>query len=207
MVLWKSVHACVARSIVLTNIQLWENMTRLSLSLCLLLSAVAFGQEWQSYQLTDYPPPGQVRQCGSVMDTLGHVHHYFLALRGDDIYDMRTYYMRTDIYGQVLTDTVRLDAFADPMCMPFFTSVVGDGADSWCVFSQWRGPEWRRGLYLSGHGPTGNTIMPTTLLGYPGGGEGPPSLNLSAVYRPSDNTIHLVGNANGKRHRRRFWPE
>ena len=79
--------------------------------------------------------------------------------------------------------------------LPFFTSVVGDGANSWCVFSQQQGPNWRRGLYLSGHGSDGNVIMPTTLLGYPGGGEGPPSWDLSAAYRASDQTIHLVGNA------------
>ena len=37
-------------------------------------------------------------------------------------------------------------------------------------------------------------ILPTTLLGYPGGGDGPPSWDLAAVYRPADQTIHLVGN-------------
>ncbi len=166
--------------------------------LCLFImfwcASSGWAQEWQSYQLTDFPPAGQVRQCGSVMDTLGHVHHYFIAWMGSSVTNHRTYYLRTDIYGQVLTDTMRLDAFADPQCLPFFTSVVGDGANSWCVFSQRQGPDWRHGLYLSGHGSDGNVIMPTTLLGYPGGGEGPPSWDLSAAYRASDQTIHLVGN-------------
>ncbi len=166
--------------------------------LCLLLvfwcASSGGAQEWQSYQLTNFPPAGQVRQCGSVMDTLGHVHHYFIAWMGSSVTNHRTYYLRTDIYGQVLTDTMRLDAFADPQCLPFFTSVVGDGANSWCVFSQRQGLDWRHGLYLSGHGSDGNVIMPTTLLGYPGGGEGPPSWDLSATYRATDQTIHLVGN-------------
>ena len=115
------------------------------LLLAFLLATAAFGQEWQSYPLTDYPSGG-VRQCGSVMDTLGNAHHYFITALGDIDFTWQTYYMRTDMYGRVLTDTVRLDTYTGPYSHSSFTSVVGDGANSWCVFSQADGPEWHHGL-------------------------------------------------------------
>jgi hypothetical protein len=104
------------------------------LLLAFLFATAAFGQEWQAYPLTDYTS-GEVRQCGSVMDTLGNVHHYFITALGDIDFTWQTYYMRTDMYGRVLTDTVRLDTYTGPYSHSSFTSVVGDGANSWCVSS------------------------------------------------------------------------
>jgi hypothetical protein len=156
------------------------------------IGSAAFGQTWQHYQLTNFPEPGQVRQCGSVADTLGNLHHYFIAAFGP--YDYALYYDRTDAYGHVLTDTIRIDGFSDRFNPPFFTSVVGDGSHSWCVFSARATTARQRGLYLAGRDVDGQESQPTRLLGYPGGGEGPPSWDLSAVYRAQDSTIHLVGN-------------
>jgi hypothetical protein len=158
------------------------------------LTTVAFGQTWQHYQLTDYASPGELRQCGSVADSLGNFHHYFIAWLGGSIEDVPMFYMRTDPYGHILTDTTRLNDFSTPHNLPIFTSVVGDGANSWCVFADWNLTTLQRGLYLAGRGLIGRESQETRFLGSPGGGEGPPSWDLSAAYRPQDSTIHVVGN-------------
>jgi hypothetical protein len=160
------------------------------------IASVAFGQTWQHYQLTDYPYPGTVRQCGAVTDTLGNIHHFFIAWANTDgaLQGYRTYYLRTDAWGHVLTDTVQVDTFKYRTYATVFASVVGDGAHAWCIFSTMEPVTYRYGLYLVGRGIDGEECQPPRLLGYPGGGEGPPSWDLSAAYRAQDSTIHLVGN-------------
>jgi hypothetical protein len=163
----------------------------------LLFAANASAQEWQSYQLTDFPPNGSVRQCGTVADSLGNLHHYFIAGLGNGIdpWYVPELYLRTDFYGHVLTDTVRVNGFNGDNCWPSYTSVVGDGANSWCLFSDQLSPENdTRGLYLTGRNIQGQEILPATLLGVPSGGGGPPSWDLAAVLRTSDSTLHVVGN-------------
>ena len=112
-------------------------MTRLSICALLLAACLqhASAQEWQSYQLTNFTAYGdQVRQCGSVADTFGNLHHYLIGQLGQNGIHQPLLYMRTDFYGHILTDTVCID---DRMLhpVPYFTGVVGDGNRSWCVWS------------------------------------------------------------------------
>ena len=165
--------------------------TGLCLLMCL-IAGTAWGQEWQHYQLTDFPPPGQVRECSSVADSFGHVHHYFRCLF-NPIYVRHEplFYMRTDFYGNILTDTVRLNDFAGDYPAPRCVKALGDGTHSWCVFGERVSPEEElRGLFLAERDENGQEVIPPTFLGYDGAWE---SDNTSAVLDHSDGTIHVVG--------------
>jgi hypothetical protein len=162
-------------------------------ALCFLLAASVFGQEWRSFQLTNFPPYGQVWECGTVADSLGNLHHYFRAGLPDGFggFDRSVLYLRTDLYGHILTDTVRLTtSLRYPE--PYFANVVGDGGHAWCVWSGWiPADSTHRGLFLAGRDTQGRELLPQTLLG-PGAGEGLQSWVMDATLRPEDNTIHVV---------------
>ena len=168
-------------------------LTRLSICTLLLTACLqhASAQEWQSYQLTHFLPNRYVQQCGAVADSLGSVHCYaisYMAMPGG----VPMYYLRTDFYGHILTDTVRINPMS-PMSEPNFTSVVGDGGRSWCVWSDTPpGEPTNRAMFLAGRDAHGAQFLPQTLLGG-GGASGPPNWDLAAALRPQDSTIHLVG--------------
>ena len=165
--------------------------TGLCLLMCL-MAGMAWGQEWQHYQLTDFPPPGQVRECSSVADTFGNIHHYFWCLfhpttpRHEPLF-----YMRTDFYGNILTDTVRLNNFAGIFPEPRCVKAFSDGIHSWCMFGERVSPEEDiRGLFLTERDENGAEVMPPTLLGYDRAWD---SGITSAVFDPNNNTFHVVG--------------
>ncbi len=158
----------------------------------LFVSIPASAQQWQSYQLTHFTPPGQVRQCGSVADSLGNIHHYLTCLLSA-LQDNALFYMRTDFYGHILTDTVRLNGFAGQRGEPSDICVVGDGQHSWCTFAEYtQGYGSPRGFYLTGRDGQGEEILPPTLMNYPVSyvqhGDG-----TAAALRMRDSTIHWVG--------------
>ncbi len=152
------------------------------------LASCAWGQEWQSYQLTNLPGTS-VRECSSVADTFGNLHHYLycqmdpINLRAEPVY-----YMRTDFYGNVLTDTVRLNNFAGDYPAPRCVHALTDGEYSWCTFVEFAGPEQPRGLFLTQRDHNGFEVMPPTLVGYGVSSDE----NSSAVLDAANGTIHAV---------------
>jgi hypothetical protein len=160
------------------------------------ITSVTFGQTWQRYQLTNFPEPGQVRQCGSVADSLGNIHTYFIATANPEYGGwLHLYYIRTSPYGRVLTDTVRVDTSTSLQNFPVFTSVVGDGLHSWCVWSNLRpNSQHGRGLFLTERNSVGEEVLPMHMIGWPATGGGPPDWDLSAALRTRDSTIHIAGN-------------
>lgn len=155
------------------------------------LASGAWSQQWQSYQLTDFPPPGQVRECSSLADSFGNHHHYFyVQFHPLHVPSQVLFYMRTDFYGNILTDTVRLNGFAGNQPAPRCIRAVGNGSHSWCVFGERVPTEQTRGLFLTERDENGQEVMPPTLLGYDGAWEG---WNTSALLDPVNNIIHLVG--------------
>lgn len=165
--------------------RLWIVVGLLGFSTC------ASGQGWQTYQLTNFTPPGQVKECSSVADTLGSLHHYlYCTLINGDPANQPMYYLRTDYYGNILSDTVRLNGFVGNQPQPRCIRAVGNGSHSWCVFGERIPSEQTRGLFLTERDENGEEVMPPTFLGYDMAWEG---WNTSAVMDPVNNIIHLVG--------------
>jgi hypothetical protein len=157
-----------------------------------IMTTYASAQEWQSYQLTNFPPYGQVRQCGSVADSLGHIHHFLICALGPTLNYLPVYYMRTDFQGRILTDTVRLNPGLQ-WTAPVFTGVVGDGGRAWCVWSdKMLSDSMHNGFFLTSRNADGGQSLPRTLVcdGAPSGG--PPLWGFSAALRTQDSTIHMV---------------
>jgi len=165
-----------------------------------LLERHASAQTWQAHQLTHFTGTRGLVQCSAVADTLGNIHHYFIARMGNGVETPHVpmLYMRTDIYGHVLTDTVRV-SFSGPFNLniePDYCCVVGDGANSWCLFADSAaGHDWwdGLGLYLTGRDVHGDQLLPATMLGWPMVVEGPASWDMSASLRTADSTVHAVG--------------
>jgi hypothetical protein len=135
-----------------------------------------------------------------VADSLGNLHHYFVENFGNALSFYSLYYLRTDIYGHVLTDTVKLNGFAGPWALTIYTNVMGDGAHSWCSFGEYT--HWQqnpygdrsRGLFLTERDINGQEVFAPRLVGPDGGYEGPPSWDMASALRVQDSTIHTVGN-------------
>jgi hypothetical protein len=163
----------------------------------LVLSACwsASAQEWHAYQLTNSPAPSQMRLCGSVADTLGHIHHYFVSTFGPHGDDGPLYYMRTDFFGRVLTDTVAVNP---GLQWPYtsFMSVVGDGGRCWCV---WAGlnplDSTRSAFFLCCRDAQGQEVQPMTQIGTYSFNYGPSYL--VCTFRPADSTICMISAPTG----------
>ena len=137
-------------------------------SLSLFTATPASAQEWQSYQLTNFPPPATVTQCSSVADTFGHVHHFFVVDFGPLGQQYPLYYMRSDFYGNILTDTIKINGFAPPFhAHPQNVKALGDGAHVWCVFSEITPGGQEFGGYLTERNSDGSEVFPPRLLGMP----------------------------------------
>jgi hypothetical protein len=134
--------------------------------LLLLLAALASAQEWQSYQLTHFVVPGQVDRCESVADTFGHLHHYVNCHVGSHGDWANLYYLRTDFYGHLLTDTTLIYSRLDTAGLSMDVAVVTDGANAWCMY-QARIPNegLRCGLYMTARNSQGQEILPPIMLG------------------------------------------
>jgi len=162
------------------------------------LSQQASAQEWIDHQLTDYPGCDQVNECGSVADTMGHIHHYMVCYMGYPNpvpNDEPVYYMRTDFYGHILTDTVRLNGFNSGRVHVQDLSVMGDGSHSWCTFQTLiPGHGNELGLYLTERDSDGREVLPATVMSYPYDTQGGPIGDwAAAALRPQDRTIHWIG--------------
>ena len=130
-------------------------------------------------------------------DTFGNVHHYFHASLSNLVpANEPIYYMRTDFYGNILTDTVRLNGFAGIYPHPQAVIALSDGHHSWGVFSERVFPDSLipGGVYLTERDENGEEVMPPTLVGY----GWLDAQNTKAVLNPADMTIHLIGTS--------FWP-
>ncbi len=156
-----------------------------------LMTAAAWGQEWQHFQLTNFPPPGQVRECSSVADSLGNLHHFFRC-DFDPLYvrSQPLFYLRTDFYGTILTDTVRLNDWVGDHPHPRCIRAMTDGGRVFCIFGEFDPAEPTRALYLTERNTDGEEVRPPTMVGYDGAIQ---DWNTSAVLDPSDSTIHVVG--------------
>ncbi len=165
--------------------------------LCLAFWRNASAQQWQHYELTNFPDSGAVHECGSVADTLGHIHHYLYCEMGTSPtqIDCPVYYMRTDFFGHVLTDTVRINGFNTGHVSVYDLTVVGDGSHSWCTFSTYiPGENHRIGLYLAERDREGREVLPATLVSHPYEVAGGPLGDwVAAVLRAQDSTIHWIG--------------
>jgi hypothetical protein len=176
------------------NIMTKNNLAVLWLifTLFILSERHASAQEWQSYQVTHFAPPGQVRECSSVADSFGNIHHYFKCDALGGVLVTPLFYMRTDFYGNILTDTVRLDAFAGNSANPFHPTALTDGTHNWCLFTDYDPVRHYQCLFMTERNSDGSEVFPPTVIDYPfehifAAGEG-----MSAVYRPQDQTIHLL---------------
>ncbi len=149
-------------------------------------------QGWQQFTLTDFSLPNGVEYAESVVDSSGNIHIYFIA--SITAYDYPLYYMRVSPYGEILTDTVRINAFI-PDALPTNIGVVGDGTGrTWCVWGDRTiATPPQRALYLARRDIEGNEIAPPRLLGRGGGGMSPVANELDVVFRPSDSTLHIFG--------------
>lgn len=147
--------------------------------------------EWQSYQLTDFPPPMSVREYSSVADSFGSVHHYFysqvhpLNPRHDPLY-----YMRTDFSGNVLTDTVHLNSFAGGNPFPRCIRAMGDGEHNWCMFTEYADSAHEvHGVFLTKRGSDGVEVMAPTYVA----DDEWEDWEFSSAFDPITREIHLIG--------------
>jgi hypothetical protein len=162
-------------------------------SLLLVTTERTFGQAWQEYQLTHYPPNRGVMQLGAAADSLGNVHIYYstiVSVVSPEQYPL--FYIRVSPYGQILTDTTRLTP-ARQVQHANYVSVTGDGrANSWCLWSDdYRDDPDRRGILLTGRNVNGEEILPPTVVSNSGGSASPDE-EFKSVYRDSDHTIHSI---------------
>jgi hypothetical protein len=156
------------------------------------LLQTAWCQEWHSYQLTHFPAPASVQYCSSVADTFGHVHTYMVVnmLESAPPPYIRVYYVRTDFYGHVLTDTTWITNFVSPdSSYPGYARAVGDGHHSWCVFDEFIPGDIYHGVYLTERDENGEVVTPPVLVGRNNIGRD----WADAVLDPLDRTIYLVG--------------
>jgi hypothetical protein len=156
--------------------------------LLIFMPLVAEAQEWQAYQLTNYEH-GQFNECTSVRDAAGNLHVYFNFETLPPLEDHAVYYMRVSPYGEILTDTTRLNLY--PYSYEIGPQCVGNGTDrSWGMWAE--SPDstvQNQALYLAGRDQTGAEVLPSTWvhLSHYGPGE--------AGYRNSDSTIHFFNSS------------
>ena len=167
------------------------------LALLGLLERHASAQEWVHYQLTNFPGYDQVNECGSVVDTFGNIHHYLACTMGypnPNPTSRPLYYLRTDFYGHILTDTVRINGPNTVYTALADVSVMGDGNHSWCTFrTEIPGQGRRIGLYLTERDANGNEVLPPTVLDYPCSPGGSAGWGCGAALTTQDSTIHWIG--------------
>jgi hypothetical protein len=156
---------------------------------------LAFGQQWQSHQLTHLPQNCPVADYSVYRAPNGNLHFYTDIYLGFQHSQHYFYYFRSDEYGHILTDTVRLDSgwtYADPnYCM----AVGDDHGNSWGLWCDYTNEQthlpW---LCITGRDSTGNERLPSTIVGV--GGRGGTHV-YNAAYWPQRE--HIMVTASG-------WP-
>ena len=118
-------------------------------------------------------------------DGSGNLHIYFNFQRFVPVDYHAVYFMKVSPYGEILTDTTRLNQFTESD--QFSAKVVGNGIDrSWGLWAESPDGTWQnRGLYLAGHDSAGTAVLPPTFVNFSTGFS-------EAAYRNSDSTIHIL---------------
>ena len=165
-----------------------------ALLLCV-MAGTTWGQEWQEYQLTDFPSPdAYVREYDAVFGPNGVLHLFYIADLDVQIGGlMRVYYTRVSPYGEVLTDTLQLNEELGYWRSPYnVNAVLDDNGNAWCVWSDGLGVD-PHSFYLTGRDSLGQEIFAPMALGSAG------NLgvhDVDAAFCPLDQTI-IVGFAGG----------
>ena len=175
--------------------------------LLLLMATAAPSQEWRVFQVTRFPitvpTVWGIHDFDVTRTPDGHLHFQLQTNVDFQHGEMRNYYLRTDDYGHVLTDTTLLDPHADYRAhTPWHPASVGDGQGNvWNLWSE-QGDSLTESvhLYITACNSLGQTWLPPVRLGFGASGGSASSDVMDAAYSAVDSSI-LIAYAFGYYHR------
>ncbi len=165
--------------------------------LCLLIvfccASSAWAQEWQRFQVTRFPittPTTWGIHDFDVARTPDGSLHYQMHTNVDYQHgEMRNYYLRTDDYGHVLTDTTLLDPHGYSGHTPWHpVSVADNSGNVWNLWSEEDSASYFH-LYITACNSLGQTWLPPVKLGLGAIGGGSANDVTDAAYNAVDSSI------------------
>lgn len=168
-------------------------MPLLILFVCLALNSGSWAQDWQRYQVTRFPitdPQTWGVRDFDVTRTPDGSLHFQLQTYWDWAHDeMSNYYLRTDDYGHILTDTTLLDPHGNVGHTPWHAASVGDGQGNvWNLWSE-MDSAYHHHLYITACNSLGQTWLPPVKLGLGSSGGALSNQVMDAAYSAVDSSI------------------